>query len=60
VSPAFWPVVPRKVPVTGHTVHVGRFTDEQDPHKLLLLSCTAGRWDLLVSRRRPMQLPPPG
>lgn len=48
VNPAHWPVIPRKVPVTGHTVHVGWFADEQDPHKLILLSYTAGRWDLLV------------
>ena len=48
VNPAHWPVIPHKVPVTGHTVHVGWFTDEQDPHKLILLSYTAGRWDLLV------------
>ncbi|MEU5030239.1 DUF5994 family protein [Streptomyces milbemycinicus] len=48
VNPTHWPVIPRKVPVTGHTVHVGWFTDEQDPHKLILLSYTAGRWDLLV------------
>ncbi|WP_415925366.1 DUF5994 family protein [Streptomyces sp. ME19-01-6] len=48
VNPVHWPVIPRKVPVTGHTVHVGWFTDEQDPHKLILLSYTVGRWDLLV------------
>ncbi|MEH6374568.1 DUF5994 family protein [Streptomyces sp. KLMMK] len=48
VNPAFWPVIPRKVPVTGHTVHVGWFANEQDPHKLLLFSCTADRLDLLV------------
>ncbi|MEE4598904.1 DUF5994 family protein [Streptomyces sp. DSM 41524] len=48
VNPAHWLVIPRKVPATGHTVHVGWFTDEQDPHKLILLSYTAGRWDLLV------------
>ncbi|NWF26962.1 hypothetical protein HW130_11885 [Streptomyces sp. PKU-EA00015] len=48
VNPSHWPVVPRKVAVAGHTVHVGWFSDEQDPHKLILLSYTAGRWDLLV------------
>ncbi|MFI9239931.1 DUF5994 family protein [Streptomyces sp. NPDC053079] len=48
VNPASWPVIPRKVPVTGHTVHVGWFAGEQDPHKLLLFSCSGGRWDLLV------------
>jgi hypothetical protein len=48
VNPTHWPMIPRKVPVAGHTVHVGWFADEQDPHKLILLSYTAGRWDLLV------------
>ncbi|UGY94084.1 DUF5994 family protein [Streptomyces gobiensis] len=48
VNPAHWPVIPRKVPVTGHTVHVGWFTDEQDPHKLILLSYTIGRCNLLI------------
>ncbi|MCY0939814.1 DUF5994 family protein [Streptomyces antarcticus] len=47
VNPARWPVIPPKVPVAGHTVHVGWFT-EQDPDKLILLSYTVGRWDLLV------------
>ncbi|WP_137988377.1 DUF5994 family protein [Streptomyces vilmorinianum] len=47
VNPARWPVVPHKVPVTGHTVHVGWFT-EQDPDKMILLSYTVGRFDLLV------------
>ncbi|WP_149826432.1 DUF5994 family protein [Streptomyces tailanensis] len=48
VNPAQWPVIPRKVPVTGHTVHVGWFADEQDPNKVILLSYTVGRLDLLV------------
>ncbi|MGK5728643.1 DUF5994 family protein [Streptomyces sp. URMC 124] len=48
VNPAFWPVIPRKVPVTGHTVHVGWFAKEQDPHKLLVFSSTADRLDLLI------------
>ncbi|MET7715524.1 DUF5994 family protein [Streptomyces sp. NPDC005407] len=48
VNPAYWPVVPRKVPVTGRMLHVGWFRDEQDQHKLILLSYTVGRWDLLV------------
>ncbi|GAA2318994.1 DUF5994 family protein [Streptomyces caniferus] len=48
VNPTFWPVIPRKVPVKGHVVGVGWFKEEQDPHKLLLLSYTTGRWDLLV------------
>jgi len=29
-------------------VHVGWFTDEQDPNKVILLSYTVGRLDLLV------------
>ncbi|MGW8396101.1 DUF5994 family protein [Streptomyces lydicus] len=48
VNPTLWPVIPRKVPVEGHVVSVGWFNGEQDPHKLLLLSYTVGRWDLLV------------
>ncbi|GGO89397.1 DUF5994 family protein [Wenjunlia tyrosinilytica] len=48
VNPACWPVVPRKVPIGGRLLHVGWFTKEQDPHKLMLLSYTGGRWDLLV------------
>lgn len=47
VNPTRWPVIPHKVPVAGHTLHVGWFT-EQDPDKLILLSYTIGRWDLLV------------
>ncbi|MER7900104.1 DUF5994 family protein [Streptomyces sp. NPDC096046] len=48
VNPEHWPVIPQKVPVDGHTVKVGWFTPEIDPHKLLLLSYGTGRWDLLV------------
>ncbi len=48
VNPAHWPVIPRRVPVTGHTVHVGWFADEQDPNKVMLFSYTVGRLDLLV------------
>ncbi|MBQ0827571.1 DUF5994 family protein [Streptomyces tagetis] len=48
VNPSFWPVVPPRVPVSGHVVRVGWFRAEQDPHKLLLLSYTVGRWDLLI------------
>ncbi|MFD9303548.1 DUF5994 family protein [Streptomyces sp. NPDC060048] len=47
VNPTRWPVVPHTVPTHGHVVHVGWFT-EQDPDKLILLSYTVGRWDLLV------------
>ncbi|MFD8144569.1 DUF5994 family protein [Streptomyces sp. NPDC059708] len=47
VNPTRWPVVPHTVHTAGRTLHVGWFT-EQDPDKLILLSYTAGRWDLLV------------
>ncbi|WP_405705629.1 DUF5994 family protein [Streptomyces sp. NBC_00069] len=47
VNPICWPVVPHTVPVGGRVLHVGWFT-EQDPDKLILLSYTVGRWDLLV------------
>ncbi|WP_327352473.1 DUF5994 family protein [Streptomyces sp. NBC_01304] len=48
VNPGQWPVVPREVPVGGRVVKVGWFKAELDPHKILLLSYTVGRWDLLV------------
>ncbi|RFC78028.1 DUF5994 family protein [Streptomyces sp. AcE210] len=47
VNPTRWPVIPHTVPVAGRTLHVAWFT-EQDPDKLILLSYTVGRWDLLV------------
>ncbi|WP_344526503.1 DUF5994 family protein [Streptomyces albiaxialis] len=43
-----WPVIPRRLFVNGHVVKVGWFDSERDPHRVLLLSYTAGRWDLLV------------
>ncbi|QEU83379.1 DUF5994 family protein [Streptomyces viridosporus] len=48
VNPARWPIIPRRVPVSGHILHVCWFTDEQHPHTLVLLSHTVGRWELLV------------
>lgn len=47
VHPSLWPVIPHRVPASGHVVHIGWFA-EQDPNKLLLLSYTTGRLDLLV------------
>ncbi|MFF4578130.1 DUF5994 family protein [Streptomyces sp. NPDC001389] len=47
VNPTRWLAVPHTVAVGGRTLHVGWFT-EQDPDKLILLSYTVGRWDLLV------------
>jgi hypothetical protein len=49
VNPALWPVIPHKVPVTGHTVHVGWFADEQNPNKVILFSHTMGRLNVLVT-----------
>ncbi|MFF1447792.1 DUF5994 family protein [Streptomyces sp. NPDC058274] len=48
VNPTYWPAVPHQIPVHGHVVKVGWFTAELDPHKILLLSYSVGRWDLLV------------
>lgn len=48
INPEHWSVMPKKVPVAGHVVHVGWFVGEQDPHKLLVLSYRTGRWDLLI------------
>ncbi|MFC9844023.1 DUF5994 family protein [Streptomyces sp. NPDC060223] len=48
VNPTHWPFIPRMVPVNGHAVKIGWFTRELDPHKIMLLSGSAGRWDLLV------------
>lgn len=39
---------PRGISVNCDVVKVGWFTSELDPHKILLVSSTAGRWDLLV------------
>lgn len=48
VNPRHWPILPPRIFVNGHVVRVGWFTSELDPHEILLLSYTAGRWDLLV------------
>ncbi|MFF7050712.1 DUF5994 family protein [Streptomyces griseorubiginosus] len=48
VNPRHWPILPRKIFVNDHVVKVGWFTSELDPHKILLLSGTAGPWELLV------------
>ncbi|MFD6466498.1 DUF5994 family protein [Streptomyces goshikiensis] len=47
VNPTRWRVIPHTIPMAGRVMHVGWFT-EQDPDKLILLSHTVGRWDLLV------------
>ncbi|MFE7170272.1 DUF5994 family protein [Streptomyces sp. NPDC057616] len=48
VNARYWPVLPRRILVNGHAVKIGWFTSELDPHMILLLSGTSGRWDLLV------------
>ena len=48
VDPGRWPVIPRRIHVNGRAVKVDWFTSGQDPHKIMLLSSTSGRWDLLV------------
>ncbi|MGX9891501.1 DUF5994 family protein [Streptomyces sp. NPDC002276] len=48
VNPRYWPILPPRIFVNGHVVRVGWFTSELDPHMILLLSGTSGRWDLLV------------
>ncbi|MFF5040606.1 DUF5994 family protein [Streptomyces nigra] len=48
VDPRHWPSLSPRISVNGHVVKVGRFTSELDPNEILLLSYTAGRWDLLV------------
>ncbi|WP_348541389.1 DUF5994 family protein [Streptomyces sp. SAI-090] len=63
VNPRYWPIIPQRIFVNGHVVKVGWFTTQLDPHKILLLSGTSGRWDLLVitpGGQRPVGRPPDG
>jgi hypothetical protein len=48
VNPRHWPILPPRIFVNGHVVKVGWFTAALDPHAILLLSFTAGPWNLLV------------
>ncbi|MEU9073560.1 DUF5994 family protein [Kitasatospora sp. NPDC004745] len=48
VNPAQWPVVPHRIPVTGHTVHAGWFSAEQDEHSIAVFSYAPRRLNLLV------------
>ncbi|MFD5461420.1 DUF5994 family protein [Kitasatospora sp. NPDC127059] len=48
VNPAQWPVIPRRIPVAGHTVHAGWFTTEQDEHTIAVFSYAPRRLNLLV------------
>lgn len=53
VNPRHWQPLPHGlVVVNGYEVAVDRFTEVLNPHRILLQSYTAGRWDLLV-------VPPP-
>ncbi|MGW6291185.1 DUF5994 family protein [Streptomyces sp. NPDC055058] len=53
VNPRHWRPLPHGVVVVnGYEVAVDRFTEVLNPHRILLQSYTAGRWDLLV-------VPPP-
>ncbi|WP_371580577.1 DUF5994 family protein [Streptomyces sp. NBC_01314] len=63
VNPRHWPALPSRIVVNGHVVKVGWFTSALDPHAILLLSYTAGRWNLLVippGDRRPLGRPADG
>ncbi|MET9912293.1 DUF5994 family protein [Streptomyces sp. NPDC006476] len=48
LNPRHWPVLPPRLVVNGHVVNVGLFTSELDRHRIVLLSYSAGRWNLLV------------
>ncbi|ROR43467.1 DUF5994 family protein [Kitasatospora cineracea] len=48
VNPAQWLTVPRRIPVAGHTVHVGWFTAVQDRHTISVRSHLPHRLTLLV------------
>ncbi|WP_263108365.1 DUF5994 family protein [Kitasatospora sp. DSM 101779] len=48
VNPAQWPLIPRRIPVAGHTVHAGWFTTEQDEHMIMVCSYAPRRLNLLV------------
>ncbi|MFF7990512.1 DUF5994 family protein [Kitasatospora xanthocidica] len=48
VNPEQWPVIPRRIPVTGHIVHAGWFTTEQDEHTIAVFSYAPRRLTLLV------------
>ncbi|WP_231591526.1 DUF5994 family protein, partial [Saccharothrix sp. ST-888] len=47
VNPAQWPAIPRRVAVAGHTVHVGWFTTEEDPHVIMVFSYAPLQLELL-------------
>ena len=49
VNVHMWPDIPDRVRTGTHTVRIGWYDAEQDPHDICLLSYhNGGRWDLLV------------
>ncbi|MFI9360341.1 DUF5994 family protein [Kitasatospora sp. NPDC053057] len=48
VNPAQWPLIPRRIPVAGHTVRAGWFSIEQDKHMIMVCSYIPRRLNLLV------------
>ncbi|MEU3849369.1 DUF5994 family protein [Streptomyces sp. NPDC029554] len=48
VDPRHWQDIPAPVVVNGYAVQVGRFASGPASHGITLLSCSAGRWNLLV------------
>ncbi|GAA2264594.1 MULTISPECIES: DUF5994 family protein [Kitasatospora] len=48
VNPTHWPVIPRRVPVAGHVIHVGWFEQEQDADEVIVCSFIPLRLELLV------------
>ncbi|RKT19528.1 hypothetical protein BX285_3993 [Streptomyces sp. 1114.5] len=48
VNPTHWPVIPRRVQVAGHVIHVGWFEQEQDADEVIVCSFTPLRLELLV------------
>ncbi|WP_329500431.1 DUF5994 family protein [Kitasatospora herbaricolor] len=48
VNPTHWPVIPRRVPVAGHVIHIGWFEREQDADEVMVCSFVPLRLELLV------------
>ncbi|MPY61047.1 DUF5994 family protein [Streptomyces spongiae] len=48
VNPRYWPSLSRGMHVNGLVVKIDWSVRELDPHKITVVSYTAGRWDLLV------------
>ncbi|MBT2408820.1 MULTISPECIES: DUF5994 family protein [unclassified Streptomyces] len=46
LNPNHWPVIPHLIPVAGHVVHGGSFSQEQDPNEIMVCSFAPLRLDL--------------